>query len=134
MAQAIRIDESLREFTLDEEFAMFGEDDVVEMTNLREQDTGIPGTLFVSTVMGPHGPRVKYFIKTGRDQQSFSVSVTKSPRVLANSLPIRDLNRSAPAVIEWVRMNHDELLRFWKEGRDWDVRELGEWVSGLRRL
>ena len=29
--------------TLGEELAAFGDDDVVEMTNLQEKDTGIPG-------------------------------------------------------------------------------------------
>jgi hypothetical protein len=63
--------------TLGEELAAFGDDDVVEMTNLQEKDTGIPGVVFISTSMGSHGPRVKYFLKTGRHQPSYrSPSVT----------------------------------------------------------
>jgi hypothetical protein len=59
--------------TLGEEFAAFADDDIVEITNLQEDDTGIPGVIFISTAMGFHGPRVKYFIKAGRSQPSFSV-------------------------------------------------------------
>src|SRR4051812_38814248 len=58
--------------TLAEELAGFGEDDLVEMTNLQEDDTGIPGVIFISTTRGSHGPCVKYFVKAGRSQPSFS--------------------------------------------------------------
>src|SRR5918999_215333 len=94
-----------REPALGEELAAFGDDDVVEMTNLQEKDTGIPGGVFISTSMGSRGPRVKYFLKTGRHQPSFSVSISDEPAVLASSLPERDLNRAAPAVIAWVKRN-----------------------------
>jgi hypothetical protein len=33
-------------------------EDVVEMTNLTTAQTGVPGTIFISTAMGGHGPRV----------------------------------------------------------------------------
>jgi hypothetical protein len=36
-------------------------DDVVEMANLTTAQTGVPGTIFISTAMGGHGPRVMYF-------------------------------------------------------------------------
>ena len=62
------------------------------MTNLQEEDTGIPGVILISTAMGSHGPRVKYFVKAGRNQPSFSVSISDGPKVLANSLPQRDLS------------------------------------------
>ena len=35
------------------------DEDLVEMANLPEEDTGISGTIFVSTRMGRRGPRVK---------------------------------------------------------------------------
>src|SRR5438105_4142772 len=99
--------------TLAQELAAFGDDDVVEMTNLQEDVTGISGVIFISTAMGSHGPRVKYFVKAGRSQPSFSVSISDEPEVLANSLPQRDLSRASASVIEWVRVNRDTLLRFW---------------------
>ena len=76
-----------REPTLAEELAGLGGEDLFEMVNLREQDTGLTGVVFISTAMPAHGPRVKWFIKPGRDQPSFSVSVGPEPRVLANSCP-----------------------------------------------
>jgi hypothetical protein len=40
-------------------------DDVVEMANLTTAQTGVPGTNFISTAIGGHGPRVKYFLQPG---------------------------------------------------------------------
>jgi hypothetical protein len=123
-----------REPTLAEELAAFAHDDIAEMTNLSEEDTGIPGVIFISTAMGSHGPRVKYFVKAGRNQPSFSVSISDEPGVFANSLPERDLNRAAPAVIEWVRLNKGALLRFWNEGDAFSVREVVAFVQSLKKV
>jgi len=51
------------------------QEDVVEMANLTSAQTGVPGTIFISTAMGGNGPRVKYFLQPGRSQPSFSVAV-----------------------------------------------------------
>ena len=64
-------------------------EDTVEMANLTTAQTGVPGTIFISTAMGGHGPRVKYFSQPGRSQPSFSVAITDFPIVVANSLPLR---------------------------------------------
>jgi hypothetical protein len=77
---------------------------------------------------------VKYFIRAGRNQPSFSVSIAEDPRVLANSLPQRDLDRAYPAVIEWVKLNREALLRFWNEGDTFSVRELAEFAASLQKL
>jgi len=64
-------------------------EEVVEMANLTSTQTGVPGTIFISTAMGVHGPRVKYFLKPGRNQPSFSVSIADVPTVVTNSLSTR---------------------------------------------
>ena len=123
-----------REPTLGEELAACGDHDIVEMTNLQEKHTGIPGVLFISSALGPHGPRVKYFTKAGRDQRSFSVSIAESPAVVANSLPSRELNRAAPDVVRWVKLNREALLRFWNEGETFSVDELVAFVESLQKV
>src|SRR5712691_12253379 len=80
-------------------------DDVIEMANLTSAQTGVSGTIFISTAMGSHGPRVKYFVRPGRTQPSFSVSIGDAPAVVANSLPDRTLRQISPQVIEWVSRN-----------------------------
>lgn len=49
--QSVR-DRNAIEPTLAEELAAFGDDDVVEMANLQQKHTGIPGVVFISTTMG----------------------------------------------------------------------------------
>jgi hypothetical protein len=122
------------EVTLQEELRSLGDDDGLEFMNLTSQQTGIDGTLFVSTAMGPHGPRVKYFVKTGKGQPSFSVSISAEPEVLASSLPERVVRRVAPVVVEWVKLNRVDLLRFWEEGQSWTLEEVYAFGSQLRKL
>lgn len=64
-----------REPTLDEEIGALADADVFEMANLVEAQTGVPGTLFISTIMGSHGPRVKDYPKRGGQEPSFSVAI-----------------------------------------------------------
>jgi hypothetical protein len=71
-------------------------DDVVEMANLTTPQTGVPGTIFIPTAMGGHGPRVKYFLQPGRSQPSFSVTISHAPTVAANSLPVRVVRQMSP--------------------------------------
>lgn len=123
-----------REPTLDEEIGALHDEDIFEMANLTEDQTGVPGVVFISTVMGAHGPRVKYYLKTGSGQGSFSVAIASEPRVLANSLDERDLGRMAPKVLEWVRLNHEALARFWWEGKFWPDPEVTAFKASLKKI
>jgi hypothetical protein len=107
-------------------------DDVVEMANLTSAQTGVAGTIFISTAMGAHGPRVKYFIQPGRTQPNFSVSIADTPAVVANSLPARTVRQMSPQVIEWVLRNKDGLLDFWHRGDTWMQPEVNDFIQKLR--
>jgi hypothetical protein len=109
-------------------------DIVVDMANLTSAQTGIAGTIFISTAMGAHGPRVKYFLQPGRTQPSFSVSIADAPAVVANSLPIRAVRRMSPQVIAWVLRNKDALLDFWNHGDTWTQPEVNDFVQRLQRV
>ena len=110
------------------------DEDLVEMANLPEEDTGIPGTIFVSTRMGRHGPRVKYFDgRAGEAQPSCSVTIADPPRVVANSLPDHVVRQRAPLVSAWVALNRDALLEFWNEGASWTRAEVSRFLDGLKR-
>jgi len=123
-----------REPTLAEEVGALGDEDIFDMANLVESQTGVVGVLTITTVMGKHGPRVKYFLKPGRHQPSFSVTIAATPRVVANSLPERDLNRMAPDVIAWVALNHEALTAFWWDGAGWTDPEVQGFKAGLKKL
>jgi hypothetical protein len=120
--------------TVGEEMAALRDDDLIEFMNLTARQTGIDGIIFLSTVLGQHGPRVKYFAKAGKDQPSFSVSIGPEPRILASSLPERAMNRVAPAVIEWVKLNREALQKFWHEGETWTLDEVNAFADRLKKL
>ncbi len=120
--------------TLQQEIGSLGDDDLMEFMNLTVDETGVEGTIFVSTSMGGHGPRVKYFEKRGDGQPSFSVSISSEPEVLSNSLPQRVCNRMAPLVIAWVAQNHVGLSEFWGVGTSWTLAELNAFKDTLLRL
>ena len=109
-------------------------EEMVEMANLAQAQTGISGTIFISTAMGQHGPRVKYFVQPGRTQPSFSVSIADSPVVVANSLPLRAVRQMAPQVIEWVTRNKDALSDFWHHGDTWTQPEVNTFIQKLQRV
>jgi hypothetical protein len=109
-------------------------EDLVEIANLTSGQTGVAGTICISTAMGAHGPRVKYFVQPGRTQPSFSVSVTDPPRVVANSLPARTLRRMAPQVSQWVALNRGALLDFWNNGDTWTQPEVNDFIPRLQRV
>ena len=120
--------------TLQEEIAALGDDDLMDFMNLTSLRTGVSGILFISTAMGLHGPRVKYFVKTGKGQPSFSVSIAAEPRIVASSLPDRVTDQMAPAVIAWVKLNHAELATFWIEGETWTDDEVDAFRDRLKPL
>jgi hypothetical protein len=109
-------------------------EELVEMANLTSGQTGVTGTIFISTAMGAHGPRVKYFIRAGRTQPSFSVSIGDAPAVVANSLPLPTLRQMSPQVIEWVARNKDALLDFWHHGDTWTQPEVNDFIQKLQRV
>jgi hypothetical protein len=109
-------------------------EELVEMANLTSAQTGVAGTIFISTATGAHGPRVKYFLQPGRSQPSFSVSIAEIPAVVANSLPARVVRQMSPQVVEWVSHNRDALLDFWHHGDTWTQPEVNDFIQQLRRV
>jgi hypothetical protein len=125
-AAQIPVDPPLAEELLD--------DIVVDMANLTTAQTGIRGTIFISTAMGAHGPRVKYFVQPGRTQPSFSISVSDVPSLVANSLPPRVVRQRSSQVIEWVSRNRDALLDFWHNGDTWTQPAVNDFIQKLQRV
>jgi hypothetical protein len=111
------------------------EEPLFEMANLPPSDTGIDGGfVFISTEMASHGPRVKFFLKLGKAQKSFSVSIEENPKVLVSSLPEKVVKEKSPQVIEWVRLNHQALAKFWQDGTSMTRDEVNKFVEGLKKV
>lgn len=112
-----------------------GVDDLFEMANLRQNQTGIAGTIYISTQQASHGPRVKYYVgRPGKGEPYFSVSIAPIPEVVENSLPAKVVTRMSPDVIEWVRLNYDNLRRFWFQGTTWFDDEVTAFKASLTKL
>jgi hypothetical protein len=110
------------------------DEDIVEMANLTTAQTGVPGSIFISTAMGRHGPRVMYFVQPGRSQPSFSVTISDTPAVVANSLAVRVVRQMSPQVINWVSRNKDALLDFWYHGDTWTQPEVNDFIQKFNRI
>jgi hypothetical protein len=110
------------------------DDGIIEMANLDKSQTGIDGVIWISTMMTGHAPRVKYFVRPGRTQPSFSVTIDDQPRAVANSLPPRVLDQISPLIIQWVTLNKDALLDFWHHGDTWTVSQLIQFLQNFRKI
>ena len=109
------------------------EDDVVEMANLTTAQTGVPGTIFISTAMGGHGPRVKLFAAGALAAELFGCGRRQSER-RCHSLPLRVVRQASPQVIDWVSRNKDTLLDFWYHGDTWIQPEVNDFIQKLKTV
>ena len=113
----------------------FAEDTLLEMANLDEDDTHVPGTIFISTALGSHGPRVKWYPGSpGRHLPCLVVSIGPEPRVRDDFLPTPVSRPAMVAVTAWVRLNHLALLDFWNHGETWNRRRVAAFLDDLRPL
>ena len=111
----------------------FADDELLEMANLGEADTNVPGTIFVSTALGSHGPRLKWYPKTpGRSLPCLVVSISPVPQVRDDVLPARLSRPVLPLLTDWIRLNHVALTTFWNEGETWDRHRVAEFLDALR--
>lgn len=108
------------------------EDGVFEMANPTQAQTGVPGTIYVSTEEGGHGPRVKYFVRPGRSQPSYSVSIGEEPVLLVSTLEDRVVRRTLPLVQAFVVRNRQVLLDFWMRGDTWTDPQVSAFKAGLQ--
>ncbi len=87
-----------------------------EMANLSPEDTGVPRyTIWVSSGQAvKHGPRIK--VTKGirwKENENATVTIQDTPKVIGgDSIGMR--KKEYDAIAEWVILNKDLLLRFWK--------------------
>lgn len=123
--------DSLQRLPADE----FIEDTLIEMANLTERDTNVPGTIFVSTALGAHGPRVKWYPGTpGRQLPCLIASIGPEPAIRDDFVGSPASRSVTPLLLRWVGQNQEALLRFWSEGETWDRHEVSAFLDGLRPL
>ena len=108
---------------------------LIEMTNLREDQTGIPGVIYISIKNASHGPRVKYYQKPNYyTAPNFTVTIEDSPKILNNSLPLKVVSSVGHLVIEWVKLNQQPLTDYWYQGHDWTSKQRNEFETNLKKI
>lgn len=110
------------------------DDDPVEMTNLNEQRTGVPGVIFISTRQGRHGPRIKWYPgKAGSDQPFLTITLENPPRMLNHGVAPRSAT-GVVAAAEWAVLNRQALLDFWSGGTSLMFEEFEAFIGSLKKL
>lgn len=107
-----------------------------EMANMRQNKTGVPGTIYISTAQASHGPRVKHFAnRPGEGVPYFSVSISDDPKIVEiKGLSEREVGVVSDKVKDWVRLNHVALLQFWNDGNTWFDEEVSKFKKSLKKL
>jgi hypothetical protein len=110
-------------------------EEMFDVVNLTAAESGVVGTLFVSTMQGAHGPRVKWFPeRASRDGACLIVTLEDTPRVINQGLPAIEARRAERAVLSWVALNRTALLSFWNDGVTWTRTEVNAFFDGLQKL
>lgn len=111
------------------------DDELVEMANLPRSDTGVDGTIDISTMQGSHGPRVKWYpSRPGRDVPCLTVTLEEPPRPINHGLHMRQVQQIEASLCRWVALNRNALLDFWSNGVSWTIDEVHAFTKGLAKL
>lgn len=119
--------------------AAIDDDEMFDVVNLTHQDTGVTGTIFISTAQGKHdrkhGPRIKWFLdKPSRDGSCLILTLGGSRSAVVHGLGPRQARRGEAASRDWVAMNEPALLDFWNNGVLWSRAELERFLKSLVKL
>lgn len=105
-----------------------------EMANLYPSTTGLPVVVWFGEVGGQHGPRIKVSNVPGRfdSQNCFVVNVSREPVILTPK-SVRIKTSQIDDIIDWVKINYDDLMKLWKihETGDGDALEV---LSNLKKI
>lgn len=112
------------------------EDFDFEMANLTEEDTGVAGTIYISSKFPRHAPRVKWY--EGRpknpDKGYIALSIDIDPISLENRIGQTYSTRTLNDAKAWIAKNADALMVFWERGALFDRREMNAFLDGLKKL
>ncbi|MBU1385774.1 MAG: hypothetical protein KKG14_03705 [Alphaproteobacteria bacterium] len=120
--------------TFREETAALDDDAVFDMANLAEAQTGIAGVVTITTDVGWHGPKVRYARGLRPPGPGFSVSIGPDPVIIFGDMPAADRADIAEEVIEWVTLNHEALIKFWRDGAWWMMGDVQDFIAGLEKV
>lgn len=111
------------------------DEDLFDSMNLHEKRTGLTGTIFLSTKVPQHGPRVKWMpTSPGPSRPTCSFTLDDPPRLVASSLSELVVLGVRVDLTAWIQANKTALLAFWNEGAYWDSDEVDAFKASLKPL
>ena len=114
--------------------AHFTEDLVYEMSNQYEKDTGIPGCIFVSSRMGKHEGRIKYYTNKPSLNGPCLIYSIYNFKVLRDKLGNEVDSKTRKQIIAWIKINQKELIQFWETGYDWTPEQVRYFEDNLKKV
>ena len=87
---------------------MTTEQRIAYMVNLHQEETGIDTVIWIDHKWPDHEPFIMALTSLGK----VSISIEDEPKVLKPYKLTDDIS----AIIQWIRLNKDVLLDYWKEG------------------
>jgi hypothetical protein len=95
------------------------EEDLFEMANVREKQSGIPYVIFISSkdaALSKHGPRIKVSNRHDRwDPSSNFVITVPELRVVGTATFSSD---QLEDIKDWIRLNKDLIVKYWNKEID----------------
>ena len=95
------------------------EEDLFEMANVREKQSGIPYVIFISSkdaALSKHGPRIKVSNLSDKwDPSSNFVITVPELRVVGTSVFSSD---QVEDIKDWVKLNKDIIVKYWNKEID----------------
>ena len=85
-----------------------------EMANLYKDDTGLDYPIWIGTIGGQHGPRVKVsnMKQKWRANNNFVCTLEKEPRVVTPET-CKLSAFEVKQVFKWIEINFDDLMTLW---------------------
>ncbi len=122
-----------KESKIQEERMLKEENFEVDHANLGTGKTGIlSGFIYISTIEGNYGPRIKYKGNLRFGNTWFSVSISNSPEVIEGNPNItRDENLKK--IFEFVKLNYRALNNFWVNGIYMPDKEVRLMIKSLKK-
>jgi hypothetical protein len=96
--------------------------------HLSFEDTGIPGTIRISTSDPSVLPQIKWFKGSTIHDADLIMSISDKPVVKSQIK-----NEPVAKISSWVSSNHEELLNFWNHGHYWTHHEVNMFVMRLKK-
>jgi len=126
-----------KKWNLDKDLTLLGkielkldEEDLFEMANVREKQSGIPFVIFISSkdaAMSKHGPRVKVSnLKDRWDPTSNFVVTIPELRVIGDAKLTTD---QLEDLKDWIKLNRDLIIKYWNK-----VIDDQEFLNSIKRI